>query len=231
LTLPPGAGRIIASTPDNEDKFMSTQYVEQTTALIERIEGLELLPHAIRLLSGGEPVALDELAASAGWSVEAVEAALGAQSSAERDDRGRLVGLALTLRPSTHRFTVDRRTLFAWCASDTLMLPAILGRPALVESTCPQTGQPIRIELTPDTIERLDPPDAVVSAVRPPGQLADVRSATCNHGHFFSSITATAAWTDAHPDGHLYPVEQAFQLDRQVIKELGWDVPRDRNAS
>jgi Helix-turn-helix domain of alkylmercury lyase/Alkylmercury lyase len=102
---------------------MSTEYIEQTTALIERIEGRELVPHAIRLLSGGEPVALEELAAAAGRSVEAVDAALKAQISAERDDRGRLVGLALTLRPTTHRFTVDRRTLFAWCASDTLMLP------------------------------------------------------------------------------------------------------------
>jgi alkylmercury lyase len=202
---------------------MSTDYVEQTTALIGRVEGQELLPHAIRLLSDGEPVALEQLAAAAGWSVDDVEAALAAQTSAERDDQGRLVGLVLTLRPTTHRFTVDGRTLFAWCASDTLMVPVILGRPALVESTCPQTGQAIRIELTPDAVERVDPPDAVMSAVRPRGELANVRSDTCNHGHFFSSIGATAAWSDTHPDGHIYPVEKAFQLDREVIKQLGWD--------
>jgi alkylmercury lyase len=202
---------------------MSTDYVEQTTALIGRVEGQELLPHAIRLISGGEPVALPQLAAAAGRLVDDVEAALTAQTSAERDEQGRLVGLALTLRPTTHRFTVDGRTLFAWCASDTLMLPVILGRPAVVESTCPQTGQPIRIELTPDRVERVDPPDAVMTAVRPPGQLTDVRSATCYHGHFFSSLAATAAWTDAHPDGHVLPVEEAFRLDRQVIEQLGWD--------
>jgi hypothetical protein len=32
---------------------MSTDYVEQTTALIDRVEGRELLPHAVRLLSDG----------------------------------------------------------------------------------------------------------------------------------------------------------------------------------
>jgi alkylmercury lyase len=202
---------------------MSTNYVEQTAALIDRIEGHELLPHAIRLLSTGEPVAPDQLATAAGWSVEDVEAALESQISAERDDRERLVGLALTLRPTAHRFTVDGRTLFAWCASDTLMVPVILGRPALVDSTCPQTGQAIRIQVTPDAIRRVDPPDAVVSAVRPLGHLVDVRSTTCDHGHFFSSMAATAAWTDEHPDGHVYPVEEAFRLDRQVIKQLGWD--------
>jgi alkylmercury lyase len=205
---------------------MSTNYVEQTTALIGRIEGQQLLPHAIRLLAGGDPVALERLAAAAGWPLEAVDAALNAQTSAERDDRGRLVGLVLTLRPTTHRFIVDGRILFAWCASDTLMLPMILGRPARVESTCPQTGQPIRIDVTPDGVERVDPPDAVMSAVRPPGPVADVRSATCNHGHFFGSIAATAAWAAAHPDGHIYPVQEAFGLDRQVIEQLGWDALR-----
>jgi alkylmercury lyase len=202
---------------------MSTDYVEQTTDLIGRVDGRELLPHAIRLLAEGEPVASERLAAAAGWSVENVEGALAAQTSAERDDQGRLVGLALTLRPTTHRVTVDGRTLYAWCATDTLMLPVVLGRPALIESTCPQTGEAIRIELTPDGVERLDPPDAVMTAVRPRGQLADVRSTTCAHGHFFTSVEATAAWTEAHPDGHVYPVEEAFRLDRQVIRQLGWE--------
>jgi len=202
---------------------MSTDYVDQTTDLIGRVEGQELLPHAIRLLSDGEPVALGQLAAAAGWSVEDVEAALAAQTSGERDDQGRLVGLALTLRPTTHRVTVDGRTLYAWCATDTLMLPVILGRRVRVDSTCPQTGQAIRIELTPDRVERVDPPDAVMTAVRPRGQLADVRAATCAHGHFFSSIAASAAWTEAHPDGHIHLVEEAFRLDRQVIKQLGWE--------
>ena len=202
---------------------MSTNYVEQSIALMGRLEGQELLPHAIRLLADGEPVPPERLAAAAGCSVEDVEAALSAQASAERDDQGRLVGFALTLRPTPHRFAVDGRTLFTWCASDTLMLPVILGRPALVESACPQTGLPIRIELTPESVTRVDPPDAVMSAVRPPGRLGDVRSATCNHGHFFSSIAATAAWGDAHPDGHIYVVEEAFRLDRQVIEQLGWE--------
>jgi alkylmercury lyase len=202
---------------------MSTDYVDQTTALITRVEAGELLPHAIRLLAEGEPVALEQLAAAAGLAVEDVQAALAAQASAERDDQGRLVGLALTLRPTTHRITVDGRSLFAWCATDTLVVPVMLGRPAVIESTCPQTGRAIRIELTPDEVEHVDPPDAVMSAVRPRGELANVRSDTCDHGHFFSSRAATAAWAESHPDGHIYPVEEAFQLDRQVIKRLGWE--------
>jgi Alkylmercury lyase len=143
-----------------------------------------------------------------------------APSATARDDWS---GSRSRCGPPRTAFTVRGRTLFAWCASDTLMLPVVLGRAALVESTCVQTGQRIRFELAPDGVERVDPPDAVMSAVRPPGQLPDVRSATCAHGHFFSSIAATAARTDAHPDGHVYPVQEAFRLDREVIRQLGWD--------
>jgi alkylmercury lyase len=202
---------------------MSIQYVEQTTDLIRRVEGQELLPHAIRLLSEGEPVALDRLASASGLPVEAVEAALGEQVSAERYDHGRLLGFALTLRPTPHRYTTGGRTLYAWCASDTLIFPVILGRPGLVESTCRHTGQPIRIELTPDAVEGVNPPDAVLSAVRPTGRLTDVRTTTCRHGHFFSSRAAATQWAAEHPDGHIHSVEQGFRQDREVMKQLGWD--------
>ena len=43
---------------------MSTEYVERSTTIINRIEGLELVPYAMRLLANGEPVALEELAAA-----------------------------------------------------------------------------------------------------------------------------------------------------------------------
>jgi alkylmercury lyase len=205
---------------------MSTEYVDRTATLIRDVEAAELLPYAIRLLSEGEPVELERLAAAAGRTLEEVATELDEQASAERDGDGRLVGLALTLRPTPHRFTVDGRTLYAWCATDTLVFPVILGKPGVVESTCPQTGQPIRIELTPDAVERLDPPAAVMSAVRPIGKLADVRAATCNHGHFFSSAAASADWVRQHPDGYVYPVEEAFRLDREVITRLGWEAHR-----
>ena len=197
-------------------------YIERTMAMIDQVRGRQLLPYAIRLLADGEPATLERLAAASGWPVEDVEAALAEQTSAERDDEGRLVGLALTLRPTPHRFSLGERTVYAWCATDTLMFPVILGRPGIVESTCPQTGRPIRIELTPERVERLDPPDAVVSAVRPTGGLADVRTATCRHGHFFSSAAATAEWAREHPTGYVHPVEEAFGLDREVIMRLGW---------
>lgn len=61
-----------------------------------------------------------------------------------------------------------------------------------------------------------------MSAVRPSGRLVDLRAATCSQGHFFSSAAAATDWAREHPDGYIHPVEEAFQLDRQVITRLGW---------
>ena len=202
---------------------MSTEYVERSTTIINQIEGLELVPYAMRLLAAGEPVALERLAAAADRPLEEVEAALGEQTSAELDADGRLVGLGLTLRPTPHRFLIDGRTVFAWCASDALIFPVALGRPGIIESTCGSTGQAIRVELTPDGVERVDPPGAVVSAVRPDGELADVRSAICRHGQFFASPEAAARWAAERPGVEIRPVEEAFALDRAVAKQLGWE--------
>jgi alkylmercury lyase len=205
-------------------------YIERATSLIHRVPGLELAPYAVRLLARGEPVELEQIASASGWPLEAVEGALDQQTSAERDEQGRLIGLALTLRPTAHRFFVDGRRLYAWCASDTLMFPVILAWPGVVESACPQTGRPIRIELSPEAVHLVDPHEAVVSAVRPAGTLRDVRTTICDHGHFFSSAAAATRWAAEHPDGYVHAVEDAFALEREAISQLGWAAPRPQAA-
>jgi hypothetical protein len=55
---------------------MSTKYVDETTALIREVESQELIPHAIRLLSEGEPVSVERLATASGLTAEEVETML-----------------------------------------------------------------------------------------------------------------------------------------------------------
>jgi len=77
-----------------------------------------------RLLGEGAPVPVDRLAAAVGWPVEQVRETLRAHP-AEWDDQSRLVGLGMTLRPTPHKFTFEGRTVYGWCASDTLMFPVL----------------------------------------------------------------------------------------------------------
>jgi alkylmercury lyase len=187
----------------------------------EPFEGFQLIPHLTRLLAEGQPVTLDRLAAAAAWPVPAVEAALRRNPGVDWDEQGRLVGFGLTLRPTPHRFTFAGRTVFAFCASDALEFPVVLGRSGVVESTCPATGRPIRVEVTPERVAQVEPSSAVVSLVRP-DRVDDVRAEVCALGHFFASREAAADWLAAHPEGMVHRVEEDFRLHREVMEQLGW---------
>lgn len=192
---------------------------------LAQFEGFELLPHAARLLAHGRPVAVDVIAASVGIPGPEVELLLRGQPGTEWDEYGRLVGFGLTQRPTAHRFMLSRRTLYTWCATDTLFFPAVLGAHAVVESTCPGTGQPIRIEMAPNAVLSVKPQDAVVSQFHLSGLVADIRSDVCNHGHFFATTEAAGGWAGEHPNGRVLAVDEAFKRCWHGCKELGWLAP------
>lgn len=194
-------------------------------AFIARFEGLEILPHAVRLLSKGRPVSIADLADAVGETTAKVEARLRSQPGTDWDEEGRLVGFGLTLRPTPHRFVVDDQTLYTWCASDTLFFPVVLGRPASVDSTCPATGQPVHIEMSPAGVTLVDPPETVVSQVQRQERVDDIRAVVCDHGHFFVSSEAARSWLHRHPDGLIPPVAEAYAKSRQSCETLGWVAP------
>jgi alkylmercury lyase len=182
----------------------------------------DLLLHLPRLLAAGRPVTVEEAAAAGDWTVDQLRAELARHPGVDWDTDGRIAGFGLTLRPTRHRFTFDDRTVYAFCATDTFEFPVILGRPGLVESVCPATGQTIRVELAPDRVLSVDPPQAVVSKIRPENAVDDVRAEICDLGSFFSSPQAAGDWLAHHPDGAIAPVREDFEITRQAITQLGW---------
>ncbi|WP_179295687.1 alkylmercury lyase MerB [Mycobacterium avium] len=176
----------------------------------------------VRLVAEGRPVELERLAAEAGAPVEEIKSWLRAQPGTDWDDAGALLGFGLTQRPTRHRYIIDGQVLFTFCAADTLIFTPILGRPASVESSCPTTGQPIRVELTPEAVASVDPPTTVVSQVNLRCGAIDIRGSSCDHGHFFSSEDAAQDWRRAHPDGEVRLVREFFNIALDICRELGW---------
>ena len=82
-------------------------------------------------MADGQPVAATHIAAVTGEPVTEVQASLARMASAgyELDDHQRLVGAALTLRPTAHRIRVRGNDRYAWCGCDTLFLPIRLDEP------------------------------------------------------------------------------------------------------
>jgi len=185
---------------------------------------LEIVPPTLDLLARGKPASPEEIAATSAKSPEEVQAALDRFPNAEWDEQGRVVGLGLTLQLTPHRLEVEGRTLFAWCALDALLFPALLGRPASIESPCRGTGELVHIEVTSAGIERVEPTAAVVSIVVA-RDLANFRRVSCNNAHFFSSPEAASRWLEKHPEATVLPAEDAFRLGRLIAEGLS-DISR-----
>lgn len=176
----------------------------------------------LRLLAAGRPVTTGRLAAATGRTDEDIRQALADMPDTEYDQNGRIVGSGLTLNPTPHRFETGGRTLYTWCALDTLVFPAVLGRTVDVTSPCHATGAPIRLTVEPDRISSVEPDTAVVSIVTPDAPTS-IRAAFCNQSHFFASPDTAKDWLGRHPGATVLPVAEAHTLSRPLTERFSTD--------
>jgi alkylmercury lyase len=134
--------------------------------------------------------------------------------------------MGLSLRDHPHRLSVDGVSLSAWCAEDTLFLPAILQQTAIIESPSPVSARPIRLRVSPERVEEVSPAGAVVSLVLvDPSreQMASVEaiwSAFCNHIHFFATRDEGERWATGRDDIAILSVEEGFAWQWPVWSEI-----------
>lgn len=110
------------------------------------------------------------------------------------------------------------------CSVDMYLLALGLGKPIHARAVCPTTGQPITVDITPQRVERIDPPTAVVAVTNLDFDITGGPDHTdaemCSHQPFFSSAEAAADWQDTHPHGRLIPVRDFHQEARRLVDWL-----------
>ena len=87
----------------------------------------------------------------------------------QTDENGSILGAASTARETPHKVRVAGKQLFAWCALDTLFIPGLLDEPADIESTCPSSGETIRLTISPERIDACEPSSTWLSVFLPGG--------------------------------------------------------------
>jgi alkylmercury lyase len=170
-----------------------------------------------RLLAEGQPVPLTSLAERLEISVETVKRILDGLPGVFSDAQRRIVGYwGLSISSafsSPHKLTVNGRTLSAWCAWDTLFLPQLLGHKAEIESASPGGGI-VRLMVTPEQVERVEPVDAQMSLLLPDraGVQKDVVTTFCHFVHFFPSRQAGESWSAQRAGTFLLSIYEAHVL-------------------
>jgi alkylmercury lyase len=119
----------------------------------------------------------------------------------------KLTPMGVSLVPTRHRFQLDGKVLFTWCAFDTLLFPPTLGQTAQVSSTCPSTEQPITFVATPEgVVKDLTPAHSVLSLIIPANHQDCVRATFCEHSLFFASEQAASRYLASHPEAVLLSI-------------------------
>lgn len=205
-----------------------TTYEQLWEAAVERLP--EFSPAEQRagqallaLLTQGEPVSASQLASALGLPTEEAERYLhesGLSALVLSDDEGAALGFfGLSTVPTDHRFIVDGRILWAWCAADTLFLPELIGATASVESKDPMTGETVRLTVSPTEVQSSQPDGIVVSMNSPDAWVTTsaVRLivTACHFIHFFGTPESGRRWTGSHPDTVLLPLDEAFAFGRR----------------
>jgi alkylmercury lyase len=177
-----------------------------------------------RELAKGKPIDDAQLASTLGLSIVATRALVAREtikSLVYADDKGRVRGFGgLAATAMHHRFEVNGRALSTWCAWDSLFIPEILGRPARASSVDPESGEIIRLVITSERIESVEPIGTLMSFIRPDAHAfgtsaANVMTKFCHFIFFFASRSSGERWVDRNPGTFLLSLDDAFGLAKR----------------
>ncbi len=188
-----------------------------------------LLIRAWRTLAKGQPISsaqVDQMVA--GLAISTDEAHRFLREISERNSADSIVGLfGLSLNHKwRHRFGLEGGSLRTWCAWDALFLPPILNETVIIESDAPETGQTVRLEVSPDRVEEQSPAGAVVTMVSLDASKHDADSVDaiwsnfCHQVYFFPSRTEADQWATSRDNINVLTVDEAFELGRQAFSKL-----------
>ncbi|NEE04536.1 organomercurial lyase [Phytoactinopolyspora halotolerans] len=180
---------------------------------------------AINIIADGTPATPSALAGATGLGIDEVTVHIerARRAGAEVED-GAIVGSALSLRPTQHRFRVRGNDLYTWCGFDALFVPIIVGERAEVTSACAVTGAEIRLTVEADgTVSDASPTGVVVAIVGTDVTsccpVAGPQSRICTQMPFFASRTAGEEWLSDHPGVAIVDLGDARAVARAYVED------------
>lgn len=211
-----------ASPPTPDAYWQALERVLPTLAAEQQRVALTLYR---TLAAKGQALSVAEIARAAGLPETGAREALAREplDTFVFRDGERVAGFGgLATAPMHHELRVRGRTLWTWCAWDSLFIPALLGAVAEVTSSDPESGERVHLGVSPHRVEHGTPADAVVSFPLPDAESFDrdasnVMAGFCHHVFFFASRASGERWGERHPGLLFYPLDEAFALGQWLL--------------
>jgi alkylmercury lyase len=137
---------------------------------------------------------------------------------AELDNAGNVVGLGLSVVPTSHSYQINGRQLYVWCAADAILFPIIHKASAVIESPDPISGDKVRLIGTPEGAKEVKPSTVVVSWMPGTESVENIRANFCNFTNFFTSVETASQYVSKHPELVIVPVDAVFQLGKLFME-------------
>lgn len=212
----------MAGAPALEEIVVSLSQARPGLAPDEQRHALTLL----RTLGQGEPVSMGQYAERSGLTAEEASAFVGGLPGVYRDEDGAVIGFwGLTVvEMPPHRYRLDGRELFTWCAWDPFILTPLLGGSAEVASVDANTGDEVALTIVEGDVTDLSHADLTLSFTLPEEWTEDVIASFCHVIHYFTDRGSARAWTAAHPGTFVLSLDDAVALGdawrQQVLPDV-----------
>ena len=172
-----------------------------------------------QLLAEGEPVSYTRLSKALGQSTDVAKETLGQWPGVFYDESDRIVAfLGLSVEKTQHQLMVNGRTVYSWCAWDTLFIPELLNATINISSICGASGEEVKLTASPSGIESVVPGDAVMSFIIPDANdlRENITANFCHFVYFFRSFKDGETWISRHDGTFLLSLEEAFKVGQLV---------------
>jgi alkylmercury lyase len=199
---------------DKVQQAMDKVVTDVFESLIPEKEQRHIFRQTLQLLANGCPVPPDEIAIRLQIPPDRVISTLR-RFGAEFDKDGNIVGVWLSLVPTPHVYKANGQKLYTWCAVDALSFPILLKHNAHIESPDPVTGEKIRVTITPERVEKVEPRTAVVTWVKS-ADPTNIRGSVCHNVHFFTSPETATKWISTGSGITFYSANDVYRS----LKEL-----------
>ena len=188
-------------------------------------DGMKVLTVLYKLLSDGKPVEPERVANALNLSVDDATSLIKKLPTVF-DQNGNLVeSLGLSLNPTKHSFMIDDTRLYTWCGVDTIFLPILIKKNARIESPDPVTGEKIKLLVSPERVEEVEPSTALVTwisaDVAGATTASEIRGKTCHYQNFFGSDESASKYMAENPGVFVVKPSEVFDAVNSLQGYLG----------